>query len=51
MIIDTVIEHGKISLGDLPNYLMIGQDSIQNRIEHVLKKSNIRLVDDCLISS
>lgn len=51
MIIDTVIEHGKISLGDLPNHLMIGPDSIKSRVDFVLKKSDIRLIEDTLISS
>lgn len=51
MIIDTIIEHGKISMSDLPNHLMIGQDSIENRLDFVLKKSDIRLIEDVLISS
>lgn len=51
MIIDAVQEHGKISLVDLPNHLMIGPDSISKRLDSVFKKSDIRLIDDTLISS
>ena len=51
MIIDTVIEHGKISMGEIPQTLMMGPEKISNRLDFVLKKSSIRLVDDNLLSS
>lgn len=50
-IIHTVIEHGKVSLGDLHNYLLIGQETIDSRVNSFLRKSDITLVDGVLMSS
>ena len=50
MIIDTIAEHGKVAVGDLHNYLLVQQHTIDSRITQVLNKSDSLLVDNVLLS-
>lgn len=51
MIVDLVNEHGRIPIGELPNLLNIGLGIIESRVETILKKSNLQLIDGVLISA